>query len=186
MKKIALAVAWLMANSVVALPAFAADGTITLTGEITGTTCSISGGAGAAPGAGPDFAIALHKVQASALKAAGQTAGVKPFFIQVGSCPKDTVVAVLFESSSPAINPATGNLVNQAPATPEPAKFVEVQIVDGVTNQPLDLRLGLSSSTATVPDGGAVTLPFAAQYFATGAATAGQISTQVLYSVTFP
>lgn len=64
-----------MANSVVALPAFAADGTITLTGEITGTTCSISGGAGAAPGAGPDFAIALHKVQASALKAAGQTAG---------------------------------------------------------------------------------------------------------------
>ncbi|WP_413469601.1 fimbrial protein, partial [Pseudomonas lactis] len=51
MKKIALAVALLMANSVVALPAFAADGTITLTGEITGTTCSISGGAGAAPGA---------------------------------------------------------------------------------------------------------------------------------------
>ena len=58
--------------------------------------------------------------------------------------------------------------------------------MDGVTNQPLDLRLGLSSSTATVPDGGAVTLPFAAQYFATGAATAGPISTQVLYSVTFP
>ncbi|MCF4976131.1 type 1 fimbrial protein, partial [Pseudomonas lactis] len=47
MKKIALAVALLMANSVVALPAFAADGTITLTGEITGTTCSISGGAAA-------------------------------------------------------------------------------------------------------------------------------------------
>ena len=186
MKTIALAVVFLAVTGVAALPVVAADGKITLTGEITGTTCSISGGTGSAPGTSPDFSVPLNKVQASALKAPGQTAGAKPYYIHVGSCPKDTTVAVMYESSSPAINPATGNLVNQAPATPEPAKFVEVQIVDGVTNQPLDLRLGLTSSTSTVPDGGAVTLPFAAQYFATGAATAGPISTQVLYSVTFP
>jgi major type 1 subunit fimbrin (pilin) len=186
MNKIALAVAALAAIGAAALPALAADGNITLTGEVTGTTCSISGGSGAAPGTSPNFSVALSKVQASALKAPGQTAGAKPFFIHVGTCPKDTVVAVMYESSSPAINPATGNLVNQAPAKPAPASFVEVQIVDGVTHLPMDLRLGLNSSTAKVPASGQVTLPFAAQYFATGTATPGPVSTQVLYSVTFP
>ena len=186
MNKIALAVVFLAATGVVALPAFAVDGTITVSGEISGTTCSISGGSGSTPGASPDFAVPLSKVQVSALKSAGQTAGAKPFFIQVGACPKDTVVAVLYESSSPAINPATGNLINRAPATPKPASFVEVQIVDGATNKPMDLRLGLNSRSATGPASGAVTLPFAAQYIATGTATPGPVSTQVLYSVTFP
>ena len=186
MNKIALAVVFLAATGVVALPALAVDGTITVSGEISGTTCSISGGSGSTPGASPDFAVPLSKVQVSALKSAGQTAGAKPFFIQVGACPKDTVVAVLYESSSPAINPATGNLINRAPATPKPASFVEVQMVDGATNKPMDLRLGLKSSSATVPASGAVTLPFAAQYIATGTATPGPVSTQVLYSVTFP
>lgn len=186
MKKIALPVVFLAATGIVALPAVAVDGTITVTGEISGTTCSISGGSGSTPGASPDFSVALSKIQVSALKSSGQTAGAKPFFIHVGACPKDTVVAVLFESSSPAINPATGNLINQAPATPTPASLVEVQIVDGATNKSMDLRLGLNSSTATVPDSGAVALPFAAQYIATGTATPGPVSTQVLYSVTFP
>ena len=186
MKNIALAVVFLAATGVAALPVVAADGKITLTGEITGTTCSISGGTGSAPGTTADFSVPLNKVQATALKAPGQTAGAKPFFIHVGSCPKDTSVAVMYESSSPAINPATGNLVNQAPAKPEPAKFVEVQLVDGVTHQPMDLRLGLNSSPAKVPASGEVSLPFAAQYIATGTATPGPVSTQVLYSVTFP
>ncbi|WP_248749744.1 fimbrial protein [Pseudomonas sp. MWU15-20650] len=186
MKKIALAVVFLAATGVAALPVFAADGTITLTGEITGTTCSISGGSGSTPGASPNFSVALNKVQASALNAPGQTAGSKPFFIHVSTCPKDTVVAVLYESSSPAINPATGNLMNQAPAKPKPASLVEVQIVDGTTNRPMDLRLAMNSSSATVPESGTVSLPFAAQYFATGKATPGPVSTQVLYSVTFP
>lgn len=186
MNNIRLAAAFLAATGVAALPAFAADGTISLTGEITGTTCSISGGAGSAPGASPNFAVVLNKVQASALKAKGQTAGTTPFVVRVGACPKDTTVAVLFESSTPAINPATGNLKNQAPAKPVPASLVEVQIVDGTTQKPMDLRLALNSSSAKVPDNGEVSLPFAAQYFATGAATPGPVSTQVLYSVTFP
>lgn len=185
MKKRVLASVFLLANGVAAISACAADGTITLTGEITGTTCSIGGGTGAAPSTHPDFSVPLSKVQASALKAPGQTAGAKPFFIHVGACPQDTVVAVLYESSSPAINPATGNLRNLAPAKPKPADHVEVQIVDGATNQPMDLRLGANSTSAKIPASGEATLPFTAQYFATGAATAGPVSTQVLYSATF-
>ena len=95
MNNLRLAAAFLAATGVAALPAFAADGTISLTGEITGTTCSISGGAGSAPGASPNFAVVLNKVQASALKAKGQTAGTTPFVVRVGACPKDTTVAVL-------------------------------------------------------------------------------------------
>ncbi|OAE12403.1 fimbrial protein [Pseudomonas simiae] len=186
MKKTRLAAALLAATGVATLPVFGADGTISLTGEITGTTCSISGGSGSAAGTSSNFAVALGKVQASALKTKGQTAGTTPFFVRVGACPKDTAVAVLFESSSPTINPATGNLKNQAPATPKPASLVEVQIVDGTTHRPMDLRLALHSSPAKVPESGEVSLPFAAQYLATGAATPGPVSTQVLYSITFP
>ncbi|MGY2291022.1 fimbrial protein [Pseudomonas sp. SDO528_S397] len=169
----------------------AADGEITVTGAINGTTCSISGGTGPGPGPGADanFPVLLATVQASALKSAGQTAGSTPFFIHVGgaagTCPDGTVVAVLYESNSPAINPATGNLVNRAPATPAPAENVEVEIADGVTHQRIDLRAGVNSSSATVT-GGTATLPFSAHYIATGVATAGPVSTSVLYSVTFP
>ncbi|WP_458752833.1 hypothetical protein [Pseudomonas brenneri] len=90
----------------------------------------------------------------------------------------------MYESTSPAINPATGNLRNTAPKTT--AAKVEVQILDGATLQPMDLRTGHASTTATVT-GGLATLPFAARYIATGgAAGVGLVSTAVQYSVIFP
>ena len=163
---------------------FAADGTITITGEITGTTCAISGGSGAVPGPGKDFSIALDKVQTSALAASGQVAASKPFFIQIGdaSCTAGSA-AVLFESSSPAVNRVSGNLINLAAAG---ATNIEVQIVDLLANKEIHLGLGTSSTVATLV-GGVATLPFAAQYIAVnGATTPGPVQTSVQYSVTFP
>ncbi|NNA91992.1 fimbrial protein [Pseudomonas gessardii] len=177
----------LLASGFIAPLAIAADGTITLTGEITGTTCTISGGTGGVAGSGANFPVVLDKVQASALASDGATASSKPFFIYVGggaSCADATKVAVLYESTSPAINPATGNLRNTAPKTA--AAKVEVQIIDGATLKPLDLRTGHASTTATVT-AGLATLPFAARYVATGgAAGVGLVSTAVQYSVVFP
>ncbi len=187
MKNHVLAIALLLACGLAVPLATAADGTITLTGEITGTTCTISGGTGGVAGSGANFPVVLDKVQASALSTEGATASAKPFFIYVGSgasCADATKVAVLYESTSPAINPATGNLRNMAPKTA--AAKVEVQILDGATQKPMDLRTGHASSTATVT-GGLATLPFAARYIATGgAAGVGLVTTAVQYSVIFP
>lgn len=187
MKTRLLTVALLVTGGLIVSCAFAADGNISISGEISATSCSISGGTGGGPGSGANFPVVLERVQVSALTAEGATAGSKAFFIYVGGdagCPDGTNVAVLYESSSPAINPATGNLRNTASATP--AANVEVQIIDVAANKPVDLRSSLSSSTATIASGLA-TLPFVAQYIATGGpAAAGLVSTSVQYSVTHP
>ncbi|NWC91844.1 MULTISPECIES: fimbrial protein [unclassified Pseudomonas] len=187
MKKQLLAMALLAASGVMATTVSAEDGTITISGEVKGTTCTISGGTGVSPGSGNNFPVVLPTVQTSALSTGGQTAGAKPFYVYVGgspTCPDGTVVAVLYEASSPNINPATGNLRNVAAATP--ATNVEVQLVDGAVNRPIDLRSGLNSTPATIV-GGLATLPFSARYIATGgAAGAGLVNTSVQYSVTFP
>ena len=75
MKNHVLAIALLLACGLAVPLATAADGTITLTGEITGTTCTISGGTGGVAGSGANFPVVLDKVQASALPVPGLLAG---------------------------------------------------------------------------------------------------------------
>lgn len=166
---------------------FAADGQIDITGTITDTTCPISGSTSAAPGTSASFPLRLPSVQASVLKAAGDTAAYTPFFIHIGggtNCSAPSV-AVLFERSSPMINPASGNLLISTTGTP--ATNVEVQIVDVTANAAIDLRLAASSTAVPLVSGTVTTLPFAAQYVAvTGPAGPGAVVTSVQYSVTFP
>lgn len=167
--------------------AFAADGQIDITGLITDTTCPITGSTSAAPGTSADFPVKLPSVQASALKAEGNTAAYTPFFIHIGggaNCSAPSV-AVLFERSSPMINPASGNLLISTAGAP--ATNVEVQIVDVTANAAIDLRLAASSTALPLVAGSVVTLPFAAQYIARGGpAGPGVVVTSVQYSVTFP
>ncbi|NVZ84481.1 type 1 fimbrial protein [Pseudomonas yamanorum] len=176
----------LMAAALVSGSLSAADGTITLTGEIKASTCTISSGTSGAAGSGADFVVALDNVQAGSL--AGGASPSKDFFISVGgaagTCADNTKVAVLFERSSPAINPVTGNLSNTA-AAPAAAN-VEVQIIDTVANTPIDLGKGQASTVATVT-GGKATVPFAARYVAHGGvAGPGAFKTEVQYWVTYP
>lgn len=179
---------WLAVVLLASGTAFSADGTITITGEIQGSTCTISGSTSATPGTGASFPVVLDRVQASALSAENAVAAYKPFFIHIGggstNCPPQPV-AVLFERSSPAISATTGNLINQAPTTP--ATNVEVRIVDVTANREINLALGAPSTSVTIDAAGTATLPFAAQYIAVGGpAGPGLVSTSVQYSVTFP
>ncbi|AEK63401.1 fimbrial protein [Collimonas fungivorans] len=190
MKKNALIVALLAAAGFIATPAFAVDGTITITGEIKGLTCTVSGGPGTTPGTGGDFSVDLLPVQTTALAAAGNVAAAKPFSIMLGTgpgatCPDGTRAAILFDTTSAAINPATGNLANLATGTP--ATNVEVQILDSnAANAPLNLATGTPSAEVTVAGNTAV-LPFQAQYIAVGgASTVGLVDTNVRYTVVFP
>nr|WP_240950626.1 hypothetical protein [Collimonas pratensis] len=129
-------------------------------------------------------------VQTTALAVAGNVAAAKPFSIVLGAgggatCPDGTRAAILFDTTSTAINPATGNLANQAATTP--AGNVEVQILDSAAgNAAIDLRAGTASSEVTVA-GNAAVLPFQAQYIAVGTgSTVGLVDTSVRYTVVFP
>lgn len=160
--------------------AFATDGTITFNGRVAGQTCTIAGNGGA-----NNFTVTLPTVPTSALAAAGNIAGRTPFNIVVTGCdPATTNVSVFFEPGA-TVDQATGRLVNTAASG---AANVEV----GLQNADLsDVSLGTNyqsqnSQVVALADGGA-TLPYYAQYVATGgAATAGDVLTTTTYSIVYP
>jgi major type 1 subunit fimbrin (pilin) len=184
MKKQALIIALLAAFGF-AGAAQAADGTVTFNGQLTSVTCTVHGGAaGAASG---DFTVALPTLSTTALAAQGAVAGSTGFNIVVGGagdtgCTDGTKASVHYEASSPLIDPASGNLNLAAGST---ATNVQVQITDaGAANAPINLFTNTTSTPVVIANNTA-TLPFAAQYFATGAATAGTVSSNVQYSIAF-
>lgn len=187
MKRKGLTIVLFAVGSLMVGRGFAVDGQIEITGLITDTTCPITGSTSAAPGTSANFPVKLPSVQASALKASGDTAAYTPFFIHIGggtNCSAPSV-AVLFERNSPMINPASGNLLISTAGSP--ATNVEVQIVDVAANAAVDLRLAANSTAVAMTGGAVATLPFAAQYIAQGGpAGPGTVVTSVQYSVTFP
>lgn len=169
----------LLVAGVCALPAaHAADGTITVNGEITGTTCTISGNGG-----GKSFTVPLPEVLTSALNAAGNTAGNTDFNIKLTNCqPNSGNVSTYFEPGS-TVNPQSGKLKNVSGN----AQNVEI----GLLNKGgAAIMLGAgkptqNSARATITNGTA-TLEYTAQYVAAGgAASAGSVNTSVLYSMDY-
>ncbi len=158
--------------------ALAADGTITFNGTITAQTCTINGnGSGS-----KDFVVTLPKVSASTLSTAGQTAGRTPFNIALSGCTPDSgAVKTYFEPGS-TTDTATGRLnLNAGGAS-------NVQI--GLLNSDFtSIKAGFDdasqgSKTAAITSGSA-TLPYYAEYVATGAATAGAANSSVMYTIVY-
>ncbi|KVL24393.1 fimbrial protein [Burkholderia ubonensis] len=158
--------------------AHAADGTITIMGEITSQTCSISGNGG-----GKDFTVDLPTVSTSALSSTGTTAGRKPFKLSLTNCTSGSGnVSVYFEPGT-TVNAGTGNLLN-ATGT---AKNVEIGLLN---KNGSSIKLGAAqaqqNSQVVAITGGSAELEYAAQYVAMGgAATAGTVNTSVMYSIAY-
>jgi major type 1 subunit fimbrin (pilin) len=190
MKHIKLASALVVAMGItaagVASAAASTGGTITFTGAVTDQTCTIKGGSGTNGGTG-NFTVALDPIPASDLAAAGDVGGNKPFDVIVGgagqtTCEDGKVAAMSFEVSSPQIDAVTGALKN---ALAGQATNTEVQVLDGTgTVIALNDPANVVNSPAIV--GNTATIPFQAQYLAVGGgATAGLVSTDVLYQVVY-
>ncbi|KVH40713.1 fimbrial protein [Burkholderia cepacia] len=161
-----------------AAPAFAADGTITITGEITGQTCTISG-----EGGGKDFTVTLPGVSTSALSTSGATAGRKPFRIALSNCSPDSGNASVYFEPGTTVNATTGQLIN----TSGSAKNVEVGLLnkDG-SNIRLGSAQGQQNSKSVPIQSGSADLDYYAQYVAVGgAATSGTVGTSVMYSISY-
>ncbi|WP_175782365.1 fimbrial protein [Burkholderia anthina] len=155
----------------------AADGTITINGNIGTQTCTIDGnGTG-----GKDFTVALPKVSTSSLNSGGATAGRTPFKIGLKNCsPASGDVYTHFEAGT-TVNSTTGQLLN-ATGT---AQNVEVGLLNGDTTN-IGVGKALENSKAVKLVNGAADLPYYAQYVATGgAAGQGTVNTSVMYSIMY-
>lgn len=173
MKKIAL----IAALSVVGIANVqAADGTITINGLVTDKTCNI------VTPAGKDFTVTLPTVSRQTLANAGDVAGRTPFQINLEDCSAGKV-ATYFEPGA-TVDFNTGRLINQAAAG---AQNVDVQLL-GDNNQVIPvLATGAQANSqwVDVVEGGSADLNYYAEYYATGASTAGEVTTSVQYTIIY-
>lgn len=180
--KTALSALALVATSAVTASAFAVDGTITINGKITDTTCTIS-----VDGGSNDATVTLPTVSASALNAAGQTAGATPFNISLSNCTGSilNMASTYFEPGT-YVDSETGRL-NIDTTAAGAANNVQVELLNAdmnaivagasVTNGQNDVPVDISAGSGT--------LNYYAQYYATGVSTAGTVTTQVDYTMTY-
>lgn len=177
-EKAGLAALVFMGFGVLSSPAFSADGTITINGQVSDATCDV----GINGATGGDYTLTLPTVQASSLAAAGAVAGSTQFTFNLSGCTATTATQVRAYFEANNVDPATGNLVNNAATTP--AAEVQVQITDNALN-PIDLRTNTGNQFVPFTSGENVDLTYAAQYIATGISTAGMVETQLVYSLEY-
>lgn len=180
--KSAMSALAIVISSVFTASALAADGTITINGQITDTTCTI-----AVDGGSNDATVTLPTVSSSTLSAAGETAGATPFNISLSNCSGTSLntASTYFEPGA-YVDSETGRLNIDSTAT-DAATNVQVELLNAernaivagasVANGQKDIPVDISSGSGI--------LNYFAQYYATGASTAGSVTTQVDYTMVY-
>ncbi len=183
MKKTLLSAVMIASFGIAALASQAAravDGTITFTGKVVANTCQFSVNNGPASNT-----VVLPVVFTSSLTAAGNVAGTTPFTISATKCDTNLTSVQAYFTSTANIDGTTGNLKN----TGGTAGNVQVQLLNGTTNVPMPLNAASAtaqnSPVGSVSSGGTVTMSYKAQYYATGTATPGPVSTSVDYTINY-
>jgi len=154
----------------------AADGTITINGQITDVTCNIAVNNGS-----NNATVTLPTVSTSALAAADQTAGATPFKIALSGCSGGTMntASAWFEPGA-NVDSTTGRLKSNGTAT-----HVQVELLNSGMS-PIAAGAATQNDTPVNISGGTGTLSYYAQYHATGgAATAGSVTTSVQYTIQY-
>lgn len=162
--------------------AHASNGTINFTGKVSDVTCTVENGTSG------DFTVALSTVSKNQLAASGATAGRVPFDIQVTGCGAEGGNISAYFESGPNVNLETGNLVNTAASG---ANNVEIQITNS-QGEAIAIKAaaagadGAQANAEWIPlTGGSATINYGAQYYATGAATAGEVIASVQYTMIY-
>lgn len=168
--------------------AAAEDGRITFEGTISDATCTITGGDASGTSSTPDFTVHLPSISTTALAADGVRAGDTPFFIKLSgaNCANGKVASVFFElAQSINLDTATGNLKNIITTTSGGADKVQVGLLDA-DKAILNLNTANENAKVKTVSGNTAQFDYWAQYVATGgAATAGTVSTEVVYSIKY-
>lgn len=155
----------------------AADGEVQITGTITANTCDITTGTGGV------HTVTLPTVMASALNGAGETAGRTSFTVELANCSPDSGDVALYFEQGANTDMTTGRLSNTGTAT-----GVQVGLLNG-SMVPIELNqssASLQNSQTVSIASGSATLNYFAEYYATGAAQAGSVSTSTFFSIVYP
>lgn len=162
--------------------AIAYDGTINFIGKVVDQTCSVDT-------ASKNLTVTLPTVSKSTLNTDAATAGLTPFSLRLTGCATDKEgakkVKAYFEPSG-NIDITTHNLKN-TDASGTKADNVQIQLLnsDGTTK----IQLGENSATQGVQPvsitGTNVDIPYYAQYYATGAATPGDVKAAINYTIAY-
>ncbi len=161
----------------------AGNGTINFTGAVNSQTCnaSVNGATGATAAA-----VTLPTVQAGVLSTAGNTAGQTAFKMDVTNCATVSpsgagTVKAFFEKGANV--DSNGRLIN---TTSGGASNVVLELVDGTGNSALKAGdISQNTGNFVTISGGNATLPYSVRYYATGAATAGAVTSNVTYSLIY-
>lgn len=165
--------------------AHAADGTITFSGKVLSSTCSVGTVTGGSVTSG-NVAVTLPDVQSTAFTAQGSHAGLTPFSLNLTGCPTTpSGVSVGATFSGASIDPSTGAIKNTSGASFSNA---EVQMTDSSgTAINLNSQPAFGPVTASISPSGTASLSYQAQYFqpTATAITAGTVTAAVSYTLTY-
>lgn len=178
MKKIASALAIGMALA--STSAFAADGTITINGEVSAVTCNLS-----INGQGKNPIVTLPTLSTSAFTGIGSVAGLTQFTFELSGCLNSTGKAAraYFEPNATGVG-GLGNVINTSGTGSGLAfqllnkdkKFINPNL-DVMNQDPDDTLFGISS-------GGAATMIYYTQYVqVTSPISPGTIKGSVAYDI---
>ncbi|NMV41359.1 fimbrial protein [Ralstonia insidiosa] len=178
----------LISAAVIALPVFASvahasDGTINFSGELVAQTCTIDVNGTVTPAAAT---VTLPTVSTGLLTTAGQTTGQTGFQIGLSNCSGPAKSAAAFFESGATVDPLSGNL--KTTTGTGAANNVQLQLVDASNGSVIKAGDGLQHLTTTkiaLDASGNAKLPYAVQYFATGATTSGTVNSSVTYSIDY-
>lgn len=180
MKKLALAMSVVAVMAAISGAQAASTGTITFNGELTANTCDVS-----IEGQGADAVVTLPILGINQLPAASRTAGSTRFNMELTEC-VGTKASAFFEAGTTVL--ATGRLSNLETGTTA-ATEVELQLRDGSHAAQNVINVGSSSQVTDTTyvdiSTGTATLPYLVEYYATGATTAGLVSSNVVYSIQY-
>jgi major type 1 subunit fimbrin (pilin) len=158
-----------------ACTAHAADGTITFQGTITDVTCAAS-----VSGQGQNATLTLPTVSTTTLASSGATAGTTPFTIALSGCTGATAnqARTRFEIGA-NVNVTTGRLTNGGTAGNVNLQLLasDNTVITLGASTPYDVPVSITSGSGS--------LQYAVRYYATGAATAGTVSSSVEYTIVY-
>ncbi|MFM0673639.1 fimbrial protein [Paraburkholderia sediminicola] len=180
-----LFVAAMGAVALFSMKAHASDGTITFQGAVSDTTCSINGMTSGTPA---DIAVTLAPVSAGALATLGATAGTTSagaIQMQLSGCSGVATKAIAHFENGSTVDQSTGYLANQSMIAP--AQNVEIRLLNA-NMQPINILSGTNNDIATngAPiAAGNATVKYFAQYFATGKAVAGSVTSSIQYTMQY-
>lgn len=157
----------------------ASTGTITFNGELTASTCDVI-----VDGQNKDATIVLPTVSTSQLTAATQVAGQTGFNMALSNCAGTLKTAAAFFEAGSTVDTVTGRLKN---TNATGAKNVSLQLLDGANGSAIQAgnQNQIAKNTYASVSTGSATLPYAVQYYAEGATTAGLVKSSVVYSIMY-